>query len=174
MSEQDIKGFLMGGGVAAKFPKIGYQIEGTVTSFRMQQQRDYDTGELLFWKDGNKRMQLLIVMDTEEQGSFDENGEPVEVPDDDGQRTLYVKGALQKAIGRALKEAGAELEEGGYLKVKRVKDLPKTNPKFKAPYGFAVQYTPAAKNSKAATDFAKSDPETGAKASGKDDDPWAE
>lgn len=162
----DIKGFLFGGAVAAKFPKIGYTVTGTVESFKMQQQTNYDTGEPEFWKDGSPRMQLVITMQTDEEGSFDEDGNPKEVPNDDGLRALYVKGMLQRRLGKALKDANSDLEEGGQITVKRIKNAPKTNPKFKAPYDYEVTYVPADKNSVAATAFAKGD--------GGDDSPFEE
>ena len=155
--DSDVKGFLFGGGISAKFPTVGYTITGTVESFKMSQQTDYDSGEPLFWKNGDKRMQLVVTLQTDEEGSFDEDGNPTEVPNDDGMRSLYVKGLLQRRLGKALKDANAELEVGGQIKVKRIKNAPKTNPKFKAPYDFEVSYVPADKNAAAATAFAKND-----------------
>jgi hypothetical protein len=155
--DSDVKGFLFGGGVSAKFPKVGYVMTGTVESFKMMNQTDYDTGEPLFWKNGDPRKQLVITLQTDEQGSFDEEGEPKEVPNDDGVRSLYVKGNLQKRLGKALKDANSDLEVGGQITVKRIKNAPKTNPKFKAPYDFDVVYVPASKNSAAATAFAQDD-----------------
>jgi hypothetical protein len=155
--DSDVKGFLFGGGVSAKFPTIGYTMTGTIESFRMSQQTDYDTGEPLFWKNGDPRKQLVITLQTDEEGSFDEDGNPKEIPNDDGVRTLYVKGWLQKRLGKALKDANSELEPGGQITVKRIKNAPKTNLKFKAPYDFDVVYVPADKNSASATSFAKDD-----------------
>lgn len=153
--DNEIKGFLFGGATSAKFPTVGYTMTGTVESFKMQQQTDYDDGEPLFWANGQKKMQLVITMQTDEQGSFDSEGNPVEIPNDDGMRALYVKGLLQQRLGKALRDAKAELEEGGQITVKRIKNAPKTNPKFKAPYDFEVTYVPASANGAAATAFVK-------------------
>lgn len=173
MSEMDIQGFLMGGGVAAKFPVVGHVFEGTITGLRMQQQRDYDTGKPMFWDDGNKRMQLLVTLATDARGTFDEDGQPKEVPNDDGERIVYVKGAMQKALARALRDAQVKVPEvGGYFKVKRIANLPKVGNK-KPAYNYAVQYTVPAENSKATEEFMTSDPETGGQEA-KSDDPWAE
>lgn len=145
--------FLTGGSVSAVFPKVGHVHEGTVLSFAMKQQTSYDTGEPLVWKDGSKRMQLSIVLQGEPTGKTWKGMayEETEVPNDDGQRTLYAKGNLQKAIGQVLKDQGVPIEVGGYLKVVRGKNGPKTDPKYAPPYTYTAEWTPAAKNSHAAT-----------------------
>lgn len=154
---EDIKSFLDAGGVSAKFPKIGHAYEGTVLSFRMEQQSDYDTGKPAFWDNGSPKMHMILTLATDAQGTFDEDGNPKEVPNDDGERNVYVKGPLQKALGKALRAARSELQVGGWVRIERAANLPKTNPKFKAPYGYTVEYKPANQNSRAATEFLTKD-----------------
>lgn len=170
-SDKAAESFLEGAGTAAKWPKVGYVVEGTVTGYSMSQQTDYDTGEALFW-DGKKRVPLDKI-DPKFQASakpvmqmlLDIQGEPtgetweglqnvrVELPDDDGARTAYVKGALQSALKDALRKASAKLETGAYVRIERIADGPKSNPKFAAPHRFAADWTPAAQNPKAVLAF---------------------
>lgn len=113
----DVNDFLQGGGgVSAKFPTIGTVVKGTVVRSVRGQQTEFGTGKPLFWDDGKPREQVIITLATDEHDASQ--------PDDDGQRNLYVKGQMQKAVGEALKQAGATLEVGGVLAVQYVGDLP--------------------------------------------------
>jgi hypothetical protein len=162
--------FLSGGGVGAKWPTVGYVVEGTVTGWRMAQTTHYDSGELLFWE-GKSRveaskaidksspvMQLIMDIDGEPTGETWEGlgNKRVALPDDDGGRTLYIKAALQAAFKRGLKEAGAKLEEGAFVRVERVADGAQTDKKKQAPHQYKVTWTPAAKNAAPANDFVNS------------------
>lgn len=161
--------FLGGGTVAAKFPKPGFVVEGTIQAFRMAQQTDMESGELLFWE-GKEQVeqsklkfpqnarpceQLVIEIQGEPTGITWETNRYVErqLPDDDGMRTLYVKGSMQAAIGKALREAGVRAPEiGGYLKVARGQDTKRPGSKYFS-YTYAAQYTPAAQNGHQAAGF---------------------
>lgn len=165
--------FLGGGTVAAKFPKPGFTVEGTILSFRMAQQTDMESGELLFWEGKDKVEQsklkfpqnarpveqLVIEIQGEPTGVTWETNRYVEkqLPDDDGVRTLYVKGSLQFALGKALREAGVRAPEiGGYLKVTRGQDVKRGGSKYFS-YSYTAEYTPASKNSHAAGQFLAQD-----------------
>lgn len=131
--------FLMGGGApSAKFPAIGALVAGRIaTQPTVEQQRDYTTGELKFWKDGNPMMQLVVTLAT--------NDRSPEITDDDGTRRLYVKGQMKTAIQQAVKTAGARgLEVGGVLTVRYVSDGPQDNPRFSPPKQFTAHFAPAA------------------------------
>lgn len=172
-------GFLSGGATAAKFPEVGSVVEGTVLSASMRDQTDMDTGELLFWV-GNEKVvqsklpagtvsprpvrQLLLELQGEPTGITWETNKYVEVPipDDDGIRTLYVKGGLQAALKKALREAKADVETGAYVKVTRGKDAKRPGSKFWS-YTYTATWTPADKNTKAADAFVDE----------ADDDPFA-
>lgn len=161
--------FLGGGTVAAKFPTEGFIVEGTIQSFRMAQQTHMDSGELLFWE-GKDRVeqsklkfpqaarpveQLVVEIQGEPTGITWETNRYVErqLPDDDGMRTLYVKGGLSAAIGKALRDAGVRAPEiGGYLKVRRGKDTKRQGSQYFS-YTYTAQYTPAAQNGEAAGQF---------------------
>lgn len=161
--------FLGGGTVSAKFPKEGFVVEGTIQAFRMAQQTHMESGELLFWE-GKEQVeqsklkfpqsarpaeQLVVELQGEPTGITWETNRYVErqLPDDDGMRTLYVKGGLQAAIGKALRDAGVRAPEiGGHLKVQRGKDTKRAGSKYYS-YTYTAQYTPASQNGEAAGRF---------------------
>lgn len=161
--------FLGGGTVAAKWPKEGFTVEGTILSFRMAPQTDMKSGELLFWEGKEKVEQSkLKYPDTAkpvEQLVIETQGEPTgitwetnryvekQVPDDDGVRTWYVKGALATAIGKALREAGVRAPEiGGYIKAQRGKDVKRQGSDYFS-YTYTAQYTRADQNGHQAAGF---------------------
>ncbi len=167
--------FLGGGTVAAKFPKEGFVVEGTIVSFRMAQQSHMESGELLFWE-GKEQVeqsklkfpqsarpceQLVIELQGQPTGITWETNRYVEkqLPDDDGMRTLYVKGGMQAAIGKALRDAGVRAPEiGGYLKVARGKDTKRAGSKYYS-YTYTAQYTKAEANGEQAAGFLAQDGE---------------
>lgn len=167
--------FLGGGTVAAKFPKPGFTVEGTIQSFRMAQQSHMESGELLFWE-GKEQVeqsklkmpatarpceQLVIELQCQPTGITWETNRYVEkqLPDDDGARTLYVKGSMQAAIGKALRDAGVRAPEiGGYLKVQRGQDTKRPGSKYFS-YTYTAQYTPASQNGEQAAGFLAQDGE---------------
>lgn len=170
MDAQEAAAFLSGGSEPAKWPAVNTEVEGTITGFRMQQQTDLDTGELMVWKDKRPRMQLVVDLQCEPTGINWKGleNEPYEIPDDDGSRTAYVKGELQKAVSKAIKDAKGKFEIGAYVRIRRITNGPKTNPKFAAPHRYIAKWTPAAQNPKAgALDFMKSAED------GDGSDPWA-
>lgn len=167
----DVKGFLSGGSVAAKFPEVGSEFEGTVVAFRMAQRTHIDSGEPLYWEgkkpveesalkfEASKQspaMQLIVEVQGEPTGiTWDTNRYiPRELVDDDGMRTLYVTGNLQRALAKALRDApaGSEIEPGAYVKVTRGEDAKVPGSKYLS-YTYTAEWTPASANSKAATDF---------------------
>lgn len=157
----------LGGGrtVAAKFPKNGHKVEGTVTAFRMAQRTHIDSGDLLFWE-GKKPteqaklkypataqpcMQLIVDLQCEPAGITWETNRYIEkaLPEDDGMRALYVTGDLQRAVGKALQDAGHKAPEiGGYLEVVKTEEKRIEGTSFTR-YVYAARYTPAAQNEKA-------------------------
>lgn len=204
--DQEAASFLSGGStLAVKFPDVGATFEGTITDWEMRQQTDKDTGDLK-WFVGNKLLkdsevkpeqrrsakpanQLLLYVQGEPTGVTHEwvGRKFVEkpVPDDDGMRVLYVKSDLQRAISRAIKDAGGKLERGAYVQVKLTRTEKVKGGDFYKNV-FAAKWTPAAQNPKAAEDIMsggdegssdawsdadKAAPAQGAKAQA--NDPWA-
>ncbi|USH45348.1 hypothetical protein SEA_RUTHIEJR_70 [Mycobacterium phage Ruthiejr] len=134
----DLAGFFGSGVPSAKFNTIGDTVGGKIVAEpTIEQQRDYGTGAPLVYDDGNPRMQMVITVQTD-------LCDP-EVPDDDGQRRLFVKGAMKYAIGQALKAAGKQQPEvGGELYVTYTHDGEQKNPLLNPPKQFAARYTPPA------------------------------
>jgi len=168
--QQEAKKFLSGGSIAAKFPKKGFTFEGTVLSFRMAQRTDMKSGEPLYWESrqtveesklkfesskDNPAMQLLLEVQGEPTGITWKTNQYIEeaVPDDDGVRTMYVTGGLQKALSKALRDAGnADVEKGAYVKVTRGESVKMGD--FMG-FTYKAEWTPAADNSQAANSFVK-------------------
>ncbi len=95
---------------SAKFETIGDTVGGPITHIgEARQQTDFKTGKPLTWDDGSPRMQLPVTVQTNLRDGSDFN--------DDGKRTLYVKGDMKKAIGQALRQANAKMAIGGTLTV---------------------------------------------------------
>ncbi|MFI1287425.1 hypothetical protein ACH4VM_02755 [Streptomyces sp. NPDC020792] len=136
----DANSFLMGGGGAptAKFPTPGTVVGGRITEEpEVQQQRDIQTGELKFWSDGNKMMQLVVTVQTDER-------DPA-IEDDDGRRRIFVKGQMKNAVSDAVRAAGGKgLEVGGTLHVRYTHDGQPKQRGFSAPKQYAAKYEPAA------------------------------
>ena len=131
--------FLMGGGVpSAKFPTIGTSISGRITERpKVEQQRDYTTGELKFWPDGQPQNQLVVTVATDQRDP--------QVADDDGMRRFYIKGQMKTAVQQAVRASGAKgLEVGGVLSITYTGDGEQKSAKLNPPKLFAAQYTPAA------------------------------
>lgn len=116
MSNNEIDGFLLGGGGAsAKFDNVGDTITGTILSAEVRDQTDIGTGKVLTWDNGDVRKQLVVTLQTSLRDDAD----------DDGHRNVYVKGSkkagsrsLHDAVASAVRAAGAgSLEVGGTLTV---------------------------------------------------------
>src|SRR4051794_12252337 len=115
----DASNFLFGGGPSLKFHTKGTEHTVTVTGPAEEtQQTDFDTGELLYWPDGNPRKQLVVPVETAELDA--------EIEDDDGARRWFVKGQAGRALAKALKAVNRrDLEEGGVLRIRYAMDGPK-------------------------------------------------
>lgn len=121
--------FLLGGGSAsAKFEFINDTITGTITNQEVRQQTDIGNGEPLTWPNGDPRMQLVVTLQTDLRDD----------DDDDGLRSLYVKGSkkpgsksLHDAVAGAVRNAHAKgLQDGGTLTVTYVGDEPSSTRGF--------------------------------------------
>lgn len=164
--------FLDGGAsVAVKFPKEGFEVEGTVLGWQGPvQQIDMNSGEPLFWEKkqktkeselkfeaskSNPAEQLLIELQCQPTGVTWKTNRYIkeDLPEDDGVRTAYVHGELQKAISKGRREAAqkynlgrtfAPLEEGARLKLIRGQDRKMPNGMFG--FTYSAVWTPAANN----------------------------
>ena len=105
------------GGKTFKFDGVGVTITGTVASAEVMQKRNFDSGEPEFWSDGKPVQQIRITLDTDLRDPSD--------PEDDGQRSIYVKGwgDQLRALRAAIKAAGADdIEQGGKFTATYVRD----------------------------------------------------
>lgn len=138
--------FLMSGGAAsAKFPTVGTTVTGTISAEpEVRQQTDIQTGTPKTWPDGKPRMQLVVTLATAERDPAN--------PDDDGERSVYIKGNMQKAVRDAVRKAGASgLKVGGVLSVTYSGDGQSKGAGFNPPKLFTATYTPPANTE--ASDF---------------------
>lgn len=155
-----------GSSIAAKWPREGAEFEGEIIGWDGPVQMTHaDSGEALYWE-GNKKteeskvknmnvaqpaMQLLVHVQGPATGITWETNQYIEkeVPDDDGVRTMYVHGELQKALKKAQREAGgAKMQRGAHVKVVRGKSVKKPNGYYG--YTYAAVWTPAEDNPAAA------------------------
>lgn len=153
--------FLSGGLVAAKWPTIGFVFEGVVKASKLVQQTDFDDGTPLTWKDGSPRMQLVVDVQSEATGLTWAKIQniPTPVPNDTGMRAMYVRGNLQKAISQALRNAQAEFENGGHIRVERIADGVAPDPKKNAPHDYVAVWTPPSPTAAAADFLSKPEPD---------------
>ena len=162
--------FLGGAATAAKWPTVGYVVEGTVTDWRMSHQTDYDTGEPLYWvaKRMTKKsaitepsdllnpvLQLIVNIKGKPTGETWEGLQNTRkaLPNDDGARAVYIKGLLQTAFKSAMRTAQAKLEANAYVRIERVADGVQSDRKKQAPHDYKVLWTPASQNAHAAQSF---------------------
>lgn len=150
MSQNELDDFLNGAvekrPPAARWGKIrtgdrcvtGAVEAGEILSTSKEQKREWNDGkpgELLFWDDGTKREQAIVIIQTTQIGVIDE--------EDDGRRTFYIEGAMRKAVAEAVKESGAPgLRVGGKLAIKCT-GMEKNKAGFLA-YTWVAKYVPPA------------------------------
>lgn len=121
-----------------KFQGIGDVVVGTVLDQFVTQQTDFATKEKLYFDNGEPRMQMNVTLQTDLRNwekvtrpLTDDKDQPLPGSADDGKRRIYIKSDMQRAVGEAIKAAGAPgLRNGGKLAVKKSgeKDTGKGNP----------------------------------------------
>ena len=125
------------GTIKALGDKPGTTIGGPIVEIGEQvQQKDVNTGAPAVWPDGNPKMMLPVTVATELRDPS--------ITDDDGHRTFWVSGNLKKAIGAALRQAGAKLAVGGVLQVTFTGYGEAKNKGYNAPRVWTAVYTPPA------------------------------
>ena len=93
------------GGKAASFEVLGQRIGGKVLGAEMRQANDLDTGKPGFWDNGDKKMQAVITVQTDDRDP--------QVPEDDGVRSIYVKwwGPNRTALQQEIRRTTSHLPE---------------------------------------------------------------
>lgn len=95
---------------------VGDKISGVVISAERTQQRDFDTGALMEWDNGDPRMETVVIVG--DTGLVDP-----EIDNDTGERALHLRGGNYKAkegtglsgeaaLREAMKKAGIRCEPG--------------------------------------------------------------
>lgn len=106
--------WLTGGSTpTASFDLIGASISGTVLDIQTRQQRDFNTGEPKYWKNGDPMWCAVISLQTTLRDA--------QLAEDDGIRNLYVVSPrMRDAIAVACRAAGHSdgVEKSGRLTVK--------------------------------------------------------
>lgn len=129
-----LEGFLGGGGSpSASFKEVGTVVKGTVTAAELSQQTEFGTGTPKTWDDGKPMMQIVVTLQTDERDAT--------IDDDEGERRLFVKGAMLKSLRDAVKGAGVKtVEVGGTLAVKYTGDAAPSKPGLNGAKQYVVQY----------------------------------
>ena len=119
---------------SASFQNVGDTVVGIIARQpEVQQQRDFETGELRVWSDGNPMMQLRVVLSTDQRDPED--------PEDSGERAVYIRGNMQRAVAQAVRAASAPgLEVGGKLLIKYIADGKATRRGFNPPKVYEAKY----------------------------------
>jgi hypothetical protein len=131
MAYQDEADELFGSGGGApsfKFENLGDTAAGQILSKRVTNQTDFDDNtKVLLKDDGTPKKQLVVVLQTPLRGwakvsriPTDVNGNDRPVSEDDGRRTIYVRGWMVGAVGDAVRKAGGQgaPQVGGKLAVR--------------------------------------------------------
>jgi len=108
----DTSSFFGGAAVISFDDRKGY-VKGTprggqIIDKKISNQTKLGTGEVLTWSDGSPRKQMVLTLQTAERTD----------PQDNGQRQLFVKGDMPRAVREAFQSAGAkDVELGGWIYV---------------------------------------------------------
>lgn len=145
MPERDeINEFLNGSsGKAFPFDNVGDTVSGVIIDMKKTQQTDMDTGKPVFWDNGDPKMMLRIVLQTD---LHDED-------DDEGVRSVYLRGgnytaakgkgtsslvAVKDAVRRSGSDSGIQV--GGKLTLQYSGEGTKSNRAFNAPKLYTAHY----------------------------------
>jgi hypothetical protein len=118
---------LAGGGsksLSFKDFKVGDSYEGTITSLRTVQVRNYDDPtKLEFWDDGKPKLQIEVTLDTDYKDPADD--------DDTGERRVFLFGQKLTAAKEELKRKGfSKLEIGSHFRITLTGTKPAKNPRY--------------------------------------------
>jgi len=139
------KALTEGGGKAASFEEIGDEVHGEVIAAEMRQANDLDTGKPGFWDNGDKKMNALITIQTDQRDPS--------IDGDDGVRTVYVKWwgpnkiALQQEIRTKtahLPEEEQDIMRGGKFSARLADKIPPQTRGFSPTKVLEFHYTPPA------------------------------
>lgn len=123
-------------GRGISFPNLGDSVTGTIVAIHPPEQAtDPSTQAPAFDRNGRPKMQVRIDLETAQRDPED--------PDDDGARTLYVRGWMRGTIADALREVGeTEPKPGGVLTVTFTHQEKPTSPGLSGIKKFSAVYKP--------------------------------
>lgn len=102
-------------GISAQFMEIGEFLEGEVLSFSVREDTDMDTGVKKTWNDGSTVEIGVWEIDAGASGKWEKNKKgtyvKVDVPDDDGVRTIWARGGIHTAIKAAVRDSRIKQED---------------------------------------------------------------
>lgn len=98
---------------------IGDSIEGLIVRAGREQMRDFDTGALMEWDNGEPRLESVVVIASDLRRD--------DIVDDTGERALHLRGGKpeiakgsgsigETALKNAMRESGLRVEPGMYCK----------------------------------------------------------
>lgn len=163
----DFNEALFGSGSGApgfKFASPGDTISGYITHLDAVQDRDFKTKELKFWPSGDNLMIPLVTVQTDLRDP--------EIPEDDGQRTAWIRGRYAtEAVRQATKAAGKRrLEEGGRFML-RYTGNGTAEKGLNPPKLFEARYAPPTPEGITVYEAAQARAKT--QVAARSDDPWA-
>lgn len=135
MIDEKANKLLMGSSpsVSWKDAPVGTTVKGTILGADVSQQIDLDSGAPKTWDNGDPMMQVVVTLQLDERRDAQ----------DDGQRRLYIKGQMLKAVKEAIAAKGRNgLEVGGTLAVQFTGEGEPTKRGLNAPKLFRAQYEP--------------------------------
>ena len=139
-------------GAFGKHSTPGDTVDGTIDSVDIFQDRDYRTGDPLYWDDGKPRQKIQIVLNTDQRDPSIDN--------DTGKRAVYVKwwGQQRKNLLEAIRKANdTDLRPGGLFRATYTHQDEPRNPREDGEKQFGFDYRPPAPSS--GVGFAAAQPE---------------
>jgi len=133
----DANELLMSGGIKSinwKDNPVGYTVAGTICEQpKVEQMRKYQSDELDFWPSGDPKMQIVVILQTDERDPSNAL--------DDGKRRLHIPPRMMGPVREAVRRSGAPgLAIGGRIAVRRIGGTGATGD----PFQFAAEYAPPA------------------------------
>jgi len=125
----------------AKWPTIGTEVRGRVLEEpSLRQSRDYESGDMMTWPNGDPKMEIVVALATELRDS--------EIDNDNGERALVLPVGSNRfrAVQKAMRDGGSKgLYPGDTIAVKYVADGPRdpARPRLNPPKEFVAEYTRA-------------------------------
>jgi hypothetical protein len=125
-----------------RLENVGSTLIGDLVEARLVDERDYDTGEIKRWDDGNPRKQLVIDVRIDWAKSVDITTGKNGIREDVG--SYYCRYTAFLAMQEAVKAAGCKMSEVGRLALRRTQDGQPKKAGFGAPQQFVAQVARAA------------------------------